>query len=267
MLADGSPRRFNGRLMVRLPFADSDYDAVLFDLDGVLTDTAQIHAKAWKRMFDAFLLKRGTARKEKHEPFDPDRDYLQYVDGKPRYDGVESFLQARGITLPRGEPSDPPDASTICGLGNRKDLLVNEILEAGGVFVFPGSHRWVLALRKAGKKLGVVSSSKNCQAVLRSAGIEDLFDVRVDGQTAEERGLPGKPGPDMFLAAARELNVVPRRTVVVEDALSGVMAARAGNFGCVIGVSRRGDADRLRIAGADVVVCDLDVFLDAEETG
>jgi trehalose 6-phosphate phosphatase len=252
--------------MPHLPLADATYDAVLFDLDGVLTDTARIHAKAWKRMFDAYLLKRGAARNEKYQPFDSESDYLQYVDGKPRYDGVQSFLEARGIELPWGKVSDSPETETVCGLGNQKDLFVNEILEADGVFVFPGSRRWAEALRKAGKKLAVVSSSNNCQAVLRSAQIENLFDARVDGRTAAELSLPGKPAPDMFLEAARELGVEPRRTVVVEDAISGVQAGRAGSFGCVIGISRHGDADRLKTAGADLVVSDLEVFLDETQS-
>jgi beta-phosphoglucomutase family hydrolase len=253
--------------MSQFPLADADYDAVLFDLDGVLTDTARIHAKAWKRMFDAYLLKRGAARNEKYEPFDLQLDYLHYVDGKPRYDGVQSVLEARGIELPWGEPSDSPETETVCGLGNQKDIFVGEILDADGVFVFPGSRRWARALRNAGKKLAVVSSSNNCQAVLQSAQIEDLFDVRVDGLTAQKLGLPGKPAPDMFLEAARELAVEPRRAVVVEDAISGIQAGRAGNFGYVIGISRHGDAGRLKNAGADLVVCDLEVFLDEAQSG
>src|SRR4029453_3106954 len=195
--------------MPHLPLADANYDAVFFDLDGVLTDTARIHAKAWKRMFDAYLLKRGAARNEKYQPFESESDYLQYVDGKPRYDGVQSFLEA---------------------LGNQKDLFVNEILEADGVFVFPGSRRWAQALRRTGKKLAVVSSSNNCQAVLRSAQIEDLFDGAGDGRNAAELSLPGKPAPDMFLEAARELGVEPRRTVVGEKAISVVQPGGAGRF-------------------------------------
>lgn len=247
--------------MSLFPLADADYDAVLFDLDGVITDTARIHAKAWKRMFDAYLLKKRAAGQE-YEPFDQVHDYLQYVDGKPRYDGVQSFLQSRGIELPWGDPSEPPGAETVCGLGNEKDHFVTEVLEADGVFVFPSTLQWVHGLRGSGKKLAVVSSSENCQAVLRSAEIENLFDVRVDGRTARERGLHGKPAPDMFLEAARELGVERTRAVVVEDAISGVAAGRVGGFRLVIGVSRHGDADRLKEAGADLVVADLAILLD-----
>jgi alpha,alpha-trehalase len=247
------------------PLTNADYDAVLFDLDGVITDTARIHAKAWKRMFDAYLLKRSAAVGQEYEPFDLVHDYLQSVDGKPRYDGVQSFLRARGIDLPWGDPSDPPGAESICGLGNEKDRFVTEVLETDGVFVFPGTLQWLSALREAGKKVAVVSSSENCQAVLRSAEIEDLFHARVDGRTARERDLGGKPAPDMFLEAARELGVEPARAVVVEDAISGVQAGRAGNFRCVIGVSRHGDADRLKDAGADLVIADLAVLLDEDE--
>ncbi len=244
------------------PLAIDDYDAVLFDLDGVLTDTARIHARAWKRMFDQYLLKRGLAERKHYEPFDPIHDYLQSVDGKPRYDGVQSFLESRGIELPRGEPSDPPGEETVCGLGNQKDLYVAEVLAADGVFVFPGSLRWVQELRSQGKRLAVVSSSENCQAVLRAAGIEELFEVRIDGRTAKERHLRGKPAPDMFIEAARELGVDPCRTLVVEDAIFGVQAGRAGGFRCVVGIARHGDADRLKSAGADLVIADLEVFLE-----
>ena len=229
------------------------YDAVLFDLDGVLTDTAGVHADCWKRTFDEFLSRSG----DPFQPFDIGSDYRLYVDGKRRYDGVRDFLHSRGVDLPEGSPDDPPDAETVCGVGNRKNVLVNRALEEGGVEVYPGSVALVRALRAAGKTTGVVSSSANCAAVLRAAGIEDLFDVRVDGKVAAELGLPGKPAPDTFLQAARELGVDAARAVVVEDAISGVEAGRNGSFGLVIGVARHGEPEVLREKGADVVVSDL----------
>jgi trehalose 6-phosphate phosphatase len=243
------------------------FDAVLFDLDGVITDTARVHSSAWKRMFDDYLRSRAAETGEKDvELFDPEADYLAYVDGKPRYEGVQTFLMARGIDLPWGDPSDAPERNTICGLGNRKDRLVGEILASDGVFAFPGSIAVLELLRENGVKLGVVSSSKNCKAVLGIAGLEHFFDVRVDGIVAAERRLPGKPAPDTFREAARELGVDPKRTVVVEDALAGVEAGRSGGFGLVIGVSRHGEAESLKTAGADVVVPDLEVLIEADES-
>ncbi|MBW3605467.1 MAG: beta-phosphoglucomutase family hydrolase [Actinobacteria bacterium] len=236
------------------------YDAVLFDLDGVITDTAAVHARAWKTMFDEFLRQRAAQHDESDEsckPFTIDGDYKTYVDGKPRYDGVRSFLQARGIELPEGTPDDPPDATTVCGLGNRKNELVNRLLDEEGVAVYDGSVRLIHRLRDDGIALAVVSSSRNCAAVLRSAGLLDLFDARVDGVVAAERGLPGKPAPDTFLSAAADLDADAGRAVVVEDAISGVQAGRAGGFGLVIGVDRGGDPDALREHGADLVVADL----------
>ncbi len=233
------------------------FDAVLFDLDGVLTETATLHAEAWKRTFDDFLRLRAESSGEPLEGFDIEDDYRRYVDGKPRYDGVRSFLASRGIELAEGDPTDPTFADTVAGLGNRKNDLVVELIENEGVKAFPGSVRLVEDLRRRGIRTAVVSSSANCGAVLRSAGIDHLFDTQVDGLVAEELGLPGKPAPDTFLYAARSLKVAPKRAVVVEDALAGVEAARAGGFGLVIGVDRLNQAQALRDRGADLVIADL----------
>ena len=237
------------------------FDAVLFDLDGVITDTASVHARAWKTMFDEYLQERAARQGESFEPFTLEGDYKPYVDGKPRYDGVRSFLQSRGIELPEGSPDDLSDAETVCGLGNRKNELVNRLIEEEGVTVYDGSVRLMHQLRDAGVRLAVVSSSKNCVTVLKAAGLMDMFDARVDGIVAAERGLPGKPAPDTFLAAAADLGAEPERAVVVEDAISGVQAGRNGSFGLVIGVNRDGDPDALRQHGADVVVSDLGEFV------
>jgi beta-phosphoglucomutase family hydrolase len=230
------------------------FDAVLFDLDGVLTSTAAIHARAWKEMFDQYLRQHGGAE---FLPFDIDRDYKNYVDGKPRYEGVRSFLEARGIHLPYGEATDGPGDQTVSALGNRKQLLVQQAIDNGEVEPFEGSVRWVQQLRGQGFRLGVVSSSRNCGPVLRAAKIDHLFETRVDGLTLAELNLPGKPAPDAFVKAATNLGVSPGRTVVVEDAISGVQSARAGNFGLVIGVDREGHADALLKNGADMIVKDL----------
>ena len=236
--------------------------ACLFDLDGVLTQTAKIHAAAWKEMFDAFLRERAAQTGESFEPFDPVADYDEYVDGKPRYDGVRSFLAARGIALPEGTPDDPPDAATVHGLGNRKNELVLAMIERQGVEVYEGSVRYVRAVRDAGLGRAVVTSSANADEVLAAAGIDDLFDVRIDGVVAAREHLEGKPAPDTFLAAARALEVAPDRAAVFEDALAGVAAGRAGRFGLVVGVDRVGQADELREHGADVVVGDLSDLLE-----
>ena len=233
------------------------FDAVLFDLDGVLTESATLHAAAWKRMFDDFLHRRADASGQTLEPFDIGADYRRYVDGKPRYDGVRSFLASRGIEVAEGDRNDKPAADTVVGLGNRKNELVVELIETEGVEAFPGSVRLVEDLRRRGIRTAVVSSSANCDAVLRSAGIDHLFDAKVDGNVADELGLLGKPAPDTFLEAARRLQVAPERAVVVEDALAGVEAGRAGGFGLVIGVDRTGHAQALRDHGADLVVADL----------
>ena len=236
--------------------------ACLFDLDGVLTQTAKIHAAAWKEMFDAFLRERAAQTGESFEPFDPVADYDEYVDGKPRYDGVRSFLAARGIALPEGTPDDPPDAATVHGLGNRKNELVLAMIERQGVEVYEGSVRYVRAVRDAGLGRAVVTSSANADEVLAAAGIDDLFDVRIDGVVAAREHLEGKPAPDTFLAAARALEVAPDRAAVFEDALAGVASGRAGRFGLVVGVDRVGQADELREHGADVVVGDLSELLE-----
>jgi len=237
------------------------YDAVLFDLDGVLTATAKLHAAAWKQMFDEFLRRRAEAQETPFVPFDLVEDYHRYVDGKPRFDGVQSFLGSRQVHLTYGAPTDSSEADTVCGLGNRKNDLVNEIMDRDGVEAYPSSVKAVGLLRKNGYKTAVVSSSQNCAAVLKAAKIDSLFDARVDGQTAVDLDLPGKPDPEMFLAAARELGVKPERAIVVEDAIAGVQAGKKGGFGLVIGIARTGNADALREHGADVVVADLEEFL------
>jgi beta-phosphoglucomutase family hydrolase len=237
--------------------------ACLFDLDGVLTQTAKVHAAAWKEMFDGFLRTRAEKAGETFRPFDPVSDYDEYVDGKPRYDGVRSFLTARGIDISQGEESDPPAAETVHGLGNHKNEIVLRMIHDQGVEAYDGSVRYVRAARDAGLKRAVVSSSANCREVLVAAGIEDLFEQRIDGLVAERDQLKGKPAPDTFLAGARALGVGPEQAAVFEDALAGVAAGRAGGFACVIGVDRVGQADELRAHGADVVVSDLAELLDS----
>ncbi len=229
----------------------------LFDLDGVLTQTAKVHDAAWKETFDDYLKARGKQTGEEFKEFDPDHDYDEYVDGKPRYDGVRSFLQSRGIELPEGQPSDPPSAETICGIGNRKNELVLKLIKEQGVQAYEGSVRYVRAARDAGLRRAVVSSSANCKDVLVAAGIDDLFEARIDGIVADEQHLKGKPAPDTFLAGARALGVAPARAAVFEDALAGVQAGRDGDFGYVVGVDRVGQAEALREHGASVVVQDL----------
>jgi beta-phosphoglucomutase family hydrolase len=233
----------------------------LFDLDGVLTKTAEVHAAAWKQMFDDYLHERAARTGEKFVAFDLVADYDSYVDGKPRYEGVQSFLDSRGIELPRGQPSDPPGAETVDGLGNRKNEMVLRLIRERGVEPYEGSVRYVQAARDAGLRRAVVSSSTNCRDVLVAAGIDDLFEVRIDGIVAEREHLRGKPAPDTFLAGARALGVAPAQAAVFEDALAGVAAGRAGSFGFVVGVDRAGQADALRARGADVVVSDLSDLL------
>jgi len=235
----------------------------LFDLDGVLTQTAKVHAAAWKRMFDEFLRERASARGEDFVPFDEVKDYEDYVDGKPRYDGVASFLASRGIQLEQGSPHDPPDAQTIHGLGERKNALVLQMIKDDGVEPYAGSVEYVHAVRAAKLRTAVVSSSSNAHAVLRAAGIEDLFEAVIDGVLAEQRHLHGKPAPDSYLAGAEALGVAPSEAAVFEDALAGVQAGHAGHFGLVVGVDRLGQADALRAHGADVVVEDLSELLHA----
>lgn len=243
------------------PISSERFDAVLFDLDGVLTATAKVHADCWKRLFDQFLEERAADTGEPLKPFDIVEDYKRYVDGKLRYEGVRSFLESRGIDLPEGTPKDPPGNGTVCGLGNRKDAMVQEVLEAEGVDVYEGSVRLAEQVRSRGIRTAVVSASKNCKTVLEAAGISDLFDQVVDGEVAERLRLPGKPEPATYLTAAERLEVVPERAVVVEDAISGIQAGRAGGFGLVIGVDRKGDPDSLRRSGADIVVGDLGELL------
>jgi beta-phosphoglucomutase family hydrolase len=236
--------------------------ACLFDLDGVLTDTAKVHAAAWKQMFDAHLQDQAKRTGQPFVPFDAKQDYDEYVDGKPRYDGVRSFLAARGIELPEGSPDDPPDRETISGLGNRKNEIVLRMIRKDGVDPYPGSVRYLQAAVEAGLRRAVVSSSTNCQDVLEAAGIEHYLEARIDGMVAERERLKGKPAPDTYLAGARALGVEPREAAVFEDALAGVEAGRAGSFGFVVGVDRVGQADALRAHGADTVVKDLAELLD-----
>lgn len=233
----------------------SEHDAVLFDLDGVLTPTAEVHMRAWAEMFTAFLgAWQGPATDT--SPYTDD-DYFAHVDGKPRYDGVRDLLEARGIRLPEGDPSDPPSAETVCGLGNRKNDAFNVVLERDGVTAYPGSVALLDALRAQGMPLAVVSSSANAPAVLAAAGLSDRFVTVVDGRVARSLGLAGKPAPDTFVHAARACGATPERSVVVEDAVSGVRAGAAGGFGLVIGVDRGAGAEVLTAAGAHLVVTDL----------
>jgi beta-phosphoglucomutase family hydrolase len=238
------------------------YDAVLFDLDGVITNTAKLHAACWKQMFDEYLQKRANERGEAFRPFDLAMDYRLYLDGKPRFDGVRDFLASRGIKLPEGNSDDPPQAETVRGLGNRKNELVSDAIERVGVEAYEGSVHFIDQLRRDGFKIALVTSSENCAAVLKAAKLDSLFDARVDGHMIETQNLAGKPAPDTFLMAARLLGVEPRRAVVVEDAISGVQAGSSGNFGLVIGVARKGNAEELKHHGANVVVNDLSELVD-----
>jgi beta-phosphoglucomutase family hydrolase len=233
----------------------SEYDAVLFDLDGVITPTAEVHMRAWAEMFNAFL----EAYEGPAADLSPyaDADYFAHVDGKPRYDGVRDLLASRGIVLPEGSPDDPPTANTVCGLGNRKNEAFNVVLERDGVAAYPGSVLLLDHLRDLGEPLAVVSSSVNAPAVLAAAGLADRFQAVVSGAVATELGLPGKPAPDTFLYAAAELGATADTSVVLEDAVSGVRAGAAGGFALVIGVDRGAGAEALREAGATVVVQDL----------
>ena len=229
-----------------------DYDAALFDLDGVLTPTAEVHMRAWRELFTDFLTRRGDVGRPYVES-----DYFDHIDGKPRYDGVRDFLASREIVLAEGEPSDPADAETVCGLGNRKNDFFAAALAADGVEPYAGSVALLDRLEQLGTKVAVVSSSRNAPAVLEAAGLADRFEVVVDGAVAADAGLPGKPAPDTFLEGAKRLGVDPARAVVFEDAVSGVGAGHAGGFGLVVGVDRGVGADKLTDAGADRVVTDL----------
>jgi trehalose 6-phosphate phosphatase len=233
------------------------YRGGIFDLDGVITQTADLHAAAWKKMFDEYLNRRSAKRGEDLRPFDVEKDYRLYVDGKPRHEGAKCFLESRGIILPYGKPQDPDTSETICALGNRKDLYFNQLIKERGVQVYESSVRLIRSMRSRGMRTAVVSSSKNCRAVLEAAAIMDLFDAKVDGKDSARRGLPGKPWPDVFLEASRQIDVEPERAIVFEDALAGVQAGRSGGFGLVVGVDRTAGANALRDHGAHVVVADL----------
>ena len=238
--------------------------ACLFDMDGVLTDTASVHTKAWKAMFDAFLSERAKRTGEKFVPFDAAADYRTYVDGKKREDGVRSFLESRGIELPEGGPDDSGDAETIYGLGKRKNDMFQEVLDKDGVAVFDGSRRYLEAVSAAGLGISVVSASANTPQVLKITGLDRFIQQRVDGNTLRDEHLAGKPAPDSFLRGAQLLDVAPDAAAVFEDALSGVAAGHAGHFGYVVGVDRVGQAEELRRNGADVVVTDLDQLLSQD---
>ncbi len=233
------------------------FEAVLFDLDGVVTHTENLHAVAWQCLFNEFLRTWSADTGVPFQPFDITTDYLREVDGKPRLDGIRSFLRSRGIELEEGTEDDPPDASSIHGLANQKNRLFLDLLRSEGVDIFPGAIQLIRNLRDHGRRLAVVSSSKNCGAVLAAAGLGDVFDVQVDGNVALQKGLRGKPEPDSFFEAAHQLGVEPRHAIVVEDSVAGVKSGRAGQFGFVVGVDRHGSAEALRAAGADLVVSDL----------
>jgi len=231
--------------------------AVILDMDGVITRTARTHARSWKKMFDEYLELQARKSDRDYEPFDIERDYLEYIDGKPRYDGVRSFLASRGIEIATGDEQDPPDRETICGLGNRKNNLFQEELEQGGVEAFEDTVEQIQRWKRQGLPLAVISSSRNCESVMKAVKLLDLFDVKVDGCDLGPLGLKGKPAPDIFLHAAKQLGVAPADAMVIEDAQSGVQAGRRGEFGVVVGVARNQPADELRKAGADIVVRNL----------
>jgi beta-phosphoglucomutase family hydrolase len=247
---------------MRLVITRDKYDAVLLDLDGVITDTAKLHAACWKEMFDAFLQKRAAERGEAFRPFDIDMDYRLYVDGKPRFDGVRDFLRSRRIQLTEGSPDDLPQEETVGGLGNRKNALINKVIEEVGVEAYEGSVKLICQLRQQGFKIAVVTSSQNCEAVLKATKLDADFDVQVDGNEIEAKQLAGKPAPDTFLMAAKLLGVEPTRAVVIEDAISGVQAGCNGNFGLVIGVARKANTEELQRQGANLVVKDLAELVD-----
>ncbi len=238
------------------------YDAVLFDLDGVITNTANLHAACWKQMFDEYLQKRARQRGQAFRPFDLSADYRLYVDGKPRFDGVRDFLRSRGIQLSEGNPDDSAEVETVHGLGNRKNDLVNRAIAEVGVNPYAGTVQLIHQLRRDGFKIAVVTSSQNCDAVLRAAKLDDLFEVRVDGNLIQAQRLAGKPAPDTYLMAAKLLGVEPIRTVIIEDAISGVEAGSNGSFGLVIGVARKENAEELKHHGAHLVVEDLGDLVD-----
>lgn len=253
------PAETNHSRTVALP---EGITTLLFDLDGVITKTAVVHAAAWKEMFDDFLAGQKRPDGSSQPEFDARTDYDRFVDGKPRYDGVRSFLDSRGISLPDGEPTDSIDAQTVCGLGNRKNELVGELIARDGVEAYPGTVRLLEVAKSVGLRRAVVSSSANCKAILKSCGLLDDFEEIMDGVTAAERKIAGKPAPDTFLAAAADLSADPKSCVVFEDALAGVAAGRAGGFGWVVGVDRVGQAAELAEHGADQVVKDLEELIN-----
>lgn len=261
-MTDGSPGLHTADSRVRpMPVDLTRFQAALFDLDGVVTKTAVIHAHAWRQLFDAYLKAYGDRTGRSFAPFDLERDYRAYVDGKPRYDGVDSFLKSRGIVLPWGTPGDDPEQETIYGLGNKKDRYFETQLREKGVIVYDATVTFLRFIRSRGMKTAVVSSSKHCKEVLEAAGLTPLFDTRVDGVELQRLQLRGKPAPDTFLEAAQRLGVQPPQAIVIEDAYVGVQAGRAGGFGLVIGLDRRGEAEALREHGAHIVTRDLSELL------
>jgi trehalose 6-phosphate phosphatase len=247
----------NRRIRRNSAFDTSTLDAAIFDMDGVVTSTERVHAAAWKMMFDEYLRERAERGKRRQKPFDIVGDYHRYVDGKPRYDGAAGFLQSRGISLPYGDPGDPPERETVCGLGNRKNRYFLERLKELGASPYPSTVAFVHRLKERKMRTAVISASRNARVVLESAELTDLFDVVVDGVEAARLGLEGKPSPDIFLEAAKRLAVKPQRAAVIEDALAGVKAARSGGFALVVGIDRGEQRNELREWGADVVVADL----------
>jgi beta-phosphoglucomutase family hydrolase len=243
------------------PLNLAEYEAVLSDLDGVITKTARLHAAAWKRLFDAYFAHVAVQTGTTFTPFDLEEDYRLHLDGKPRHDGVRDFLKSRGLSLPLGDPSDNADRETLYGMGNRKDSYFEAALRETGVDIYPGTVEFLRMAKHAGLKLAVVSSSHHCAEILEAVGLTPLFDVRIDGRDIDRLRLPGKPAPHAFWEAARRLAIEPHRAIVIEDALAGVQAGHAGGFGLVIGVDRRHQADALREQGADVVVEDLSELL------
>ncbi len=233
------------------------YDGGIFDLDGVVTHTAMVHSRAWKRMFDEYLSEWSARNDKPQAPFEIETDYPIYVDGKPRYQGAKSFLDSRGVDLPFGDPSDPPDKETVCGLGNRKNEIYRELVRTDGVGVFDQTVDFIRALRDRGQLIGLMSSSKNTRDIIRIAGLVELFDAVVDGITAEEEGMRGKPHPDVYIRCAELLNLEPSRAFVIEDAASGVEAGARGDFALVVGIAHGGQEQALLDAGADVVISDL----------
>lgn len=234
------------------------FKAVVFDLDGVITKTALVHASSWKVMFDDYLKLREERDGEPFKEFTHENDYLPYVDGKPRYTGVQSFLESRGINIDFGDPSDEPGQETCCGLGNKKNIKFKEILDRDGAQMYDSTVRWIKELKALGIHVGVASSSKNCQLILQKTGLESLFETRIDGVVSVEMGLHGKPEADIFVVAAEKMGCISAESIVVEDAVSGVQAGRNGNFGLTIGVARENNEKELEENGADVVITDFE---------